>query len=269
MSESDDTRPLFQARQHSRSSSQIAILGSLSLSSSASVPPSPTQAIGNQSPRFSFEGLGGGLESPLYLSRSGSPEPGMGGNAVASGSNGRRISLGDGGAVFGHSRSSTENWSFTPLPPPATLHSSASSTSLAFKSTPPLLPQIDTGNSNFAQLIQQKRRQASAPYFASARSSSLFSPGAGFGISSINAVERTDYVGAWGGPRTVDDEGRRTRSRVASRVGSMSISLTPMDAGEEGLTGMVMTPTTAVSVSCNIPAADYSDAMHDFRNGDS
>lgn len=133
---------------------------------------------------------------------------------------------------------------------------------------------------SLAQFIQQKRRQASAPYFASARSQSLFSPGPGFGISALSSTHSgtgpSGYVGGWGSsagsgsgsghnspqqqqqqsapasaPPHYMDEVRRARSRVSSRrgtVGSLRIEpnsfLVPTDFSEPG---MVMTPTTEVS----------------------
>lgn len=121
--------------------------------------------------------------------------------------------------------------------------------------TPANISFPDTSTS-LAQLIQQKRRQASAPYFASARSNSPFSPGAGFGFTGPSSAThsgdgRTGWVGGWGA--APPGEERRARSRVASRRGTVSglhlaglgTELFVPEQTEEG--GMVMTPTTEVS----------------------
>lgn len=245
------------ARQHSRSSSQVATLASLasltsSLTLSPSLPPSPTRSqSGNQSPRFSISGLtggggfgngnsySGGIESPVYLSRSTTPEPSTSVDRHG------RLSLDSNALGMTNSRSSSR----VSLSGSTSAAAADSNGSLSPSHTN--LPPIETTptattTTSLAQLIQQKRRQNSAPYFAAARSSSLFSPGAGFGISSITgstngngmATERLDYAGAWGGGGGGNDIGRRTRSRQATRAGSLALN-------DEA--GMVMTPTTAVS----------------------
>lgn len=83
-------------------------------------------------------------------------------------------------------------------------------------STPAQSSFPSTSNS-LAQFIQTKRRQASAPYFASARSQSLFSPGAGFslGRDSSDAVSSPQTTTA-----TTSDlpaAAPRNRSRASSR----------------------------------------------------
>lgn len=87
---------------------------------------------------------------------------------------------------------------------------------------------------NLAHLIQQKRRQASAPFFTSARSSTLFSPGNGFGVATKAGEE-------------VSEEVRRVRSRQPSRLGLSLSALRIPDEVPSGIsTGLVMTPTTEV-----------------------
>ncbi|GAA5954123.1 hypothetical protein JCM21900_002895 [Sporobolomyces salmonicolor] len=146
----------------------------------------------------------------------------------------------------------------------------------------PAQTSFPSSSPGLAQLIQQKRRQASAPYFASARSQSLFSPGAGFtvGPGPTGAGDgRSGWVGGWGasevGARGGGGEGEqrdggraewsqslppsRSRSRNGSRRGTTLGGLAPLQttglsvavgdalggagAGDED-TGMVMTPTT-------------------------
>jgi hypothetical protein len=213
------------ARLHSRSSSQIATLASLTLSpsflpASSSVPPSPTRN-GARSPRFSVSGLGGYDSPPFSLdpgasggdgSRSTSPESWALGSGTIS-----PVRKGSAGNVFEGTVEVDE---------PLELGLAA-------------LADTPEGTSGLAQLIQKKRRQASAPYLASARSSSLFSPGAGFGISS------TTETGATTPPFAAEDM-RRARSRQASRAGTVG-SLQLGGLWERDGTGMVMTPTTEVS----------------------
>lgn len=240
------------ARQHSRSSSQLATLGALSFSI---VPPlSPgRRTSGNQSPRYSVDGLRG-YESPNRhgsLSRTTSPERNS--SSLLSSPNRR----GDFEPLSEQSESSpeVEREGFdvqhvgTMLGPPAmslsieTLVADPASATSATDDSPPSL----------AILIQQKRRQASAPYLASARSASLFSPGAGFAISSASSAGTgaSGWAGSWGAAGGAGgEEDLRARSRRASRVGTVSgLSLRPLatfssEEREQENLGMVMTPTT-------------------------
>lgn len=120
--------------------------------------------------------------------------------------------------------------------------------------TTPSLPPTDpwtpaqssfpsTSNS-LAQFIQTKRRQASAPYFASARSQSLFSPGAGFSLGPGEAAPPADD----------DSQSRpvsRNRSRASSRRATATGGLTALRThGLESFAdiaqhdgGLVPTPT--------------------------
>ncbi|GAA5821066.1 hypothetical protein JCM10212_003099 [Sporobolomyces blumeae] len=147
--------------------------------------------------------------------------------------------------------------------------------------TDPLTPaqtSFPSSSTGLAQLIQQKRRQASAPYFASAMSHSRFSPGPGFTVLSGGGTgDSKGWTGGWAsassnGPSSTeasasssvarDHPGQgslppsRNRSRHGSRrsttSGRLSLqtgglhlaldSLSPVSIGEEE--GMVMTPTT-------------------------
>ena len=251
-------------RQHSRSSSQLATLGSGS--GTASYPASPSkQRAGTQSPRYSIDGLRPYDRGPPALDEDSdnysSPEMDRKA-AFPLQSPPRRIDP----LPF----TTSPTLSATPDPASDTQHSTPElSTSSPRTETPSL-----------ANLIQQRRRQASAPYFASARSSSLFSPGAGFGIPSTSAVPygesatsgNSSWAGAWGNPSAfigaaADEEERRARSRRQSRAGTVSgLSLKPTTSfGNNGFgrslsgqrepseeydgmrnQGMVMTPTTEV-----------------------
>ena len=257
------------ARQHSRSSSQLATLGSLA--GTASYPSSPSkQRNGTQSPRYSMDGLRGyesphRVAPPLEEDSDNYSSPELDRQAPFQlGSPARRI----------------QNLPFTTSPTLSATHDPASDTQ---NSTPELSTSSPRSDSpSLANLIQQRRRQASAPYFASARSSSLFSPGAGFGIPSTSAVPygesttdangNSSWAGAWGNSNAfsgaaADEEERRARSRRQSRAGTVSgLSLKPTTSfGNNGFgssaigqrsvsedydgmrnQGMVMTPTTEV-----------------------
>lgn len=322
--ESGPSRPAFSAlsRQHSRSSSQLATLASLSLTPSVS-PRRPRTSTngdaaqrqyspsssGHNSPVRRLTGNGLGFTESTALGEYGSGLQLHSASMMRTGSSseeendGRRSSdedddgpdwadgihlrTGRGTQRFnggkGKSRdSSTDREPITDEPPtfstltpeeaelvpPTTGRVAAAAAESSFGA--------DTSPS-LAQFIQQKRRQASAPYLASARSQSLFSPGPGFGISALSATHSgsgpSGYVGGWGSsagsvsghnspqqqqqsapapaPPHYMDEVRRARSRVSSRrgtVGSLRIEpnsfLVPTDFSEPG---MVMTPTTEVS----------------------
>lgn len=213
-------RPPFSSltRQHSRSSSQVATLASLSLTSTPSSPTRRPSYPGNSSPRFSLSGLSG-HDSPAAVSRNTSPDR-----------------FGKSSPAARWSRRSSIHLEEEEFKAPAP------------RTTSEALPVDDESAGDaeslgLAQLIQQRRRQASAPYLASARSSSLFSPGAGFGIT---ALDPQGGGGEWNGGPTAEDV-RRTRSRQATRastVGSLQLGIPWTE--EEGA-GMVMTPTTEVS----------------------
>lgn len=86
---------------------------------------------------------------------------------------------------------------------------------------------------NLAHLIQQKRRQASAPFLTSARSSMSFSIGNSLGMSgSTTPGEDTSPV---------EDNIRRVRSRQPSRLG---MSLSALQISGEISPLVIMTPTT-------------------------
>lgn len=213
------------ARLHSRSSSQIATLASLTLSpsflpASTSVPPSPTRN-GTRSPRFSVSGLGGYDSPPFSL------DPGVSGGEGSRSTSPESWTLGSG--------------TISPVRKGSVGNAFEGTVEVDEPLEPGLVALADAqdGTSGLAQLIQKKRRQASAPYLASARSSSLFSPGAGFGISSTIAT------GATTPPFAVEDM-RRARSRQASRAGTVG-SLQLGGLWERDGSGMVMTPTTEVS----------------------
>lgn len=92
--------------------------------------------------------------------------------------------------------------------------------------------------SGLAKFIQQKRRQASAPFFTSARSGSLFLPGVGGGGSGV-------------GGEAEEGEGKGSRSRrgsLGSRRGTTGSLRLGGNLGLpfEEIEGMVMTPTTEV-----------------------
>ncbi|GAA5895702.1 hypothetical protein JCM5296_007396 [Sporobolomyces johnsonii] len=136
----------------------------------------------------------------------------------------------------------------------------------------PLLPPTDpstpaqtsfpSSSPGLAQLIQQKRRQASAPYFASARSQSLFSPGAGFtvGPGPTGAGDgRSGWVGGWGasevGARGRGAGGEGERERDGARA-EWSQSLPPSRSRSRNgtrrgttLGGLAPLQTTGLSVA--------------------
>lgn len=111
----------------------------------------------------------------------------------------------------------------------------SSGTSSPVTSLPPTDPAtpahsaFPSTSTSLAQFIQQKRRQASAPYFASARSQSLFSPGAGFslGPSSTNAgAGPSGYSGSWGsgaGGTRAAGEIEAGASQISPRLASASL----------------------------------------------
>ncbi|ORY90318.1 kinase-like domain-containing protein [Leucosporidium creatinivorum] len=259
---SPDQRPSFSpiTRQHSRSSSQLATFGSLSLTTSLS--PSRRTGGGVTPPASA----GTGTRSPRYSARSltGSPERSDGGLQLTSEPM-MVMGSSEGEGTSGEQEDSDDDEA--PSPNGLQIHNGrlatrrATSPSLARLDTreAALLPPTDPStpanisfpdtSTGLAQLIQQKRRQASAPYFASARSNSPFSPGAGFGFSGLSSAThsgegRSGWVGGWGA--APPGEERRARSRVASRrgtVGGLHLgSLTVPESFEEA--GMVMTPTT-------------------------
>lgn len=139
---------------------------------------------------------------------------------------------------------------------PASNRSSGRSSPSSLPPTDPASPahsSFPSTSTSLAQFIQHKRRQASAPYYASARSQSLFSPGAGFslGPSSIEAGTAAAAAAAIedGGQVDVgvaDRAPSRPRSRAASRrATAMGISLqTTGLAAPEVDGGLVVTPTT-------------------------
>ncbi|GJN91905.1 hypothetical protein Rhopal_004930-T1 [Rhodotorula paludigena] len=170
---------------------------------------------------------------------------------------------------------------------PAHLDSTSSPLSTSPPSTStssPVLPPTDPStpaqssfpstSTSLAQFIQHKRRQASAPYFASARSQSLFSPGAGFSLgpsaSEATGGGRAEYAGSWGSgaggagssPSSVaaggltapgDDELPPPPSRNRSRASSRRATATGLALQTQGLlvppaldpdAGLVVTPTT-------------------------
>ncbi|GAA5828072.1 hypothetical protein JCM11251_005718 [Rhodosporidiobolus azoricus] len=173
------------------------------------------------------------------------------------------------GAAFRRSNSASTSPLASPSLPPT---DSATSTSAAISSFP-------STSTSLAQFIQHKRRQASAPYFASARERSLFSPGAGFslGPGSTNAGQGdSDYFGGWGngvgGNAAAARDSRRSsldrdlgagaaslppsrsRSRASSRRGTTSGLLlqtgglllgVPGGETADPSAGLVVTPTTA------------------------
>ncbi|KAK4701119.1 hypothetical protein P7C70_g5117, partial [Phenoliferia sp. Uapishka_3] len=235
-------------RQHSRSSSQIATLASLSLSPACAphrLPPSSSSSsVGSSrdvSPtRLSFaqprNGMMGGLG--LELEREAQMEAAQEQMIMRS----RAGSVDDATSKRGRSSISRATTTSSPRQLSPILQSSPSVNSYlssSLSSLPPPPPasskEDDDEQSPIAQLIQQRRRQASAPYFTSARSSTLFSPGAGFGILGSPAPE---------------DDGRR--SRMASRRGSFSksgglglmVDIEDSNVDWEQQRGMVMTPTT-------------------------
>lgn len=276
---SPDQRPAFPAitRQHSRSSSQLATFGSLALTSfspsrrsGASTPP----ASGTRSPRYTAKSLtnspdrtDGANGTPLVKSEDDSgvssdsedsdeqEELAEGlqiykGKGVAAGTAGRRATSPS------LARLDTREAGLLPATDPA------APANISF-------PDTSTG---LAQLIQQKRRQASAPYFVSAREQSPFSPGSGFGFSGPSSAThsgegRTGWVGGWGS--SAPGEERRARSRIASRRGTVSgLHLGGSLAAPEMLDepGMVMTPTTEVRQR-GVPRAQKVDPRSFGRNG--
>lgn len=199
-------RPAFSAlaRQHSRSSSQLATLASLSLS-----PTSPHKRLSSSA------------SSSVGSSRNVSPSRYNPTRARAF-SLGLGIDPGGGGDADEREPPSPRGRNYSLSSSPRGLSPIPSS------SLEPVASAPGEGASPLAQLIQQKRRQASAPYFASARTASLFSPGAGFGIVGSS-----------------DEEGRRSRqpSRRGS-VGGLHVDLRGAGFSGSADLGMVMTPTT-------------------------
>ncbi|KAK4046648.1 serine/threonine protein kinase [Microbotryomycetes sp. JL201] len=102
---------------------------------------------------------------------------------------------------------------------------------------------------SLAQFIQQKRRQASAPYYNTARV--MFTPAGGFGITSIdsttgNASTNSASPSVASAAALPSGSASRPRSRVNSRRGT--VSGLRLDSGFGGEftfePGMVLTPTT-------------------------
>ncbi|GAA5893185.1 hypothetical protein JCM6882_003907 [Rhodosporidiobolus microsporus] len=166
----------------------------------------------------------------------------------------------------------------SPVPSPSAClapHSarSASTSPLGSPSLPPTDPSTPAQSSfpststSLAQFIQHKRRQASAPYFASARERSLFSPGAGFSLgpgTTDAGGGDSGYFGGWGsgvgaeaaaqrGASLDRDPPSRSRSRASSRRGTTTGLLlqtsglmlgVPGGETTDPSAGLVVTPTT-------------------------
>ncbi|BGP12113.1 serine/threonine protein kinase [Rhodosporidiobolus nylandii] len=147
----------------------------------------------------------------------------------------------------------------SPFSPPSRASSGPSSPALPLPLPPtdpstPAQASFPSASTSLAQFIQHKRRQASAPYFASARELSLFSPGAGFSLGPSPTAspgggaggEGSPYAGGWG------EAGRtQSRSRAASRRatgtglnGGLSLQTSALMLGLPGDEGLVVTPTT-------------------------
>lgn len=146
----------------------------------------------------------------------------------------------------------------SPRDPTASAHSSGRSSPASLPPTDPSTPahvSFPSTSSSLAQFIQHKRRQASAPYFASARSQSLFSPGAGFSLgpsgteAGLAGTAVSDVpVAVSGAVNGVPERApSRPRSRASSRrATAMGLSLTTagLAAPDAADGGLVVTPTT-------------------------
>ncbi|BGP44202.1 serine/threonine protein kinase [Rhodotorula kratochvilovae] len=278
-------RPPFgpQSRQHSRSSSQLATLASLALSPrgpNASLPASPR--LGAPRPLPSLDGPappsrrtsvssddesdadtppggsdGSSSERGRVRQSSGSTAP----STSSAGSEKERQSRKDRRSTFPSLAALPTLTSTSPSPvtSPAAPGAGGSlpSSGRASPSLPPTDPRapalasFPSTSSSLAQFIQHKRRQASAPYFASARSQSLFSPGAGFslGPSATEAGAPPPAPEGEDGPRPPTPG--RNRSRASSRRATATAPLLALQtaglaapAPEDG-DGLVVTPTTA------------------------
>ncbi|GAA5945397.1 hypothetical protein JCM3775_003882 [Rhodotorula graminis] len=141
----------------------------------------------------------------------------------------------------------------SPRDMPASNRSSGRSSPSSLPPTDPASPahsSFPSTSTSLAQFIQHKRRQASAPYYASARSQSLFSPGAGFSLGP-SSTEAGSLAATDDGARPADAVAAeratsRPRSRAASRrATAMGISLQTTGLGPPEVDGgLVVTPTT-------------------------
>ncbi|KAM0791994.1 hypothetical protein ACM66B_007106 [Microbotryomycetes sp. NB124-2] len=268
------TGPNPLGRKHSRSSSQLSTLGSLSLTS---LPPrrGGGGGVNGQSPSGSLTG------SPRLTPRSSpksslrsldnSPHRSLEGLQITTmGSRSRRSSGGERDArdednardwSDGLMMSTGKDRSGSSSPRPGSTADVDAAASASLTETAQILPPTDpmsAANISFpdtspslAQFIQQKRRQASAPYYNTARA--MFTPAGGFGITSIESAasasnEVSTGTGSAGhsGPSATGGSISRPRSRVNSRRGTVSgLRLDSGFGGEFAFEpGMVLTPTT-------------------------
>ncbi|GAA5876921.1 hypothetical protein JCM3774_000540 [Rhodotorula dairenensis] len=135
---------------------------------------------------------------------------------------------------------------FTSSDPTLTTRPRSGTTTPALPPTDPWTPaqsSFPSTSTSLAQFIQTKRRQASAPYFASARSSSLFSPGAGFSLGP-EALHPE--------PPSHSPPASRNRSRASSRRATATGGLTQLrthglesfaEIATQQDAGLVPTPT--------------------------
>lgn len=141
---------------------------------------------------------------------------------------------------------------FTSVDPTLTTRPRSGTTTPALPPTDPWTPAqsaFPSTSTSLAQFIQTKRRQASAPYFASARSSSLFSPGAGFSLGP-EALHPEPPTATTKKP-TDSPAASRNRSRASSRRATATGGLAPLRThGLESFAqiaqhdaGLVPTPT--------------------------
>lgn len=140
---------------------------------------------------------------------------------------------------------------FTSVDPTLTTRPRSGTTTPALPPTDPWTPAqsaFPSTSTSLAQFIQTKRRQASAPYFASARSSSLFSPGAGFSLGP-EALHPEPPEAA---TQTDSPPASRNRSRASSRRATATGGLTPLrthglesfaQIAQHDDAGLVPTPT--------------------------
>ncbi|GAA5969303.1 hypothetical protein JCM8115_006756 [Rhodotorula mucilaginosa] len=141
---------------------------------------------------------------------------------------------------------------FTSVDPTLTTRPRSGTTTPALPPTDPWTPAqsaFPSTSTSLAQFIQTKRRQASAPYFASARSSSLFSPGAGFSLGP-EALHPEPPEAAT--QTTNSPPASRNRSRASSRRATATGGLTPLrthglesfaQIAQHDDAGLVPTPT--------------------------
>ncbi|KAK4052247.1 serine/threonine protein kinase [Microbotryomycetes sp. JL221] len=272
---SSNARPGL-GRRHSRSSSQLSTIGALSLTSL------PARRVNGQSPSSSHAGSPRMTprSSPKIARRSleGSPHR-MEGLQITTADSNESATRNTPGI------NDSQEWSDGLMMSTGKRQSGTSSPSVSLTTDEAqMLPPTDPTSAatisfpdtspSLAQFIQQKRRQASAPYYNTARA--MFTPGGGFGITSIDGASSgqtatsTDadaQAGVDGAGGTIS----RPRSRVSSRRGT--VSGLRLDSGFGGdfayEPAMVLTPTTEEwrQLAGDLAALAEARARDDQTNG--